>query len=408
MGKLFLRSLKMTSAKQKPELELSYFQTLIEGQGVYLLLLEPITTGDTIDFKILLASQAIKDLENDHNIEGKSIRDALHSPEQWIDSCKRTLETREQVIQNIRYSLIGETVSFNVYFSRNKDMIIANWHPVNFNRVKDQVENAHQTRVENSKSASPTEQDNNHYGKVLENEKMMAQAHTIRTIIHEIRNPLTAIALANQLLIETNNDGNRGDLSLHALTTVIFQNSRRIEDHLRQLLLPKPSTENTFAPLDLCSLVDKALQKAESRLFLGRVKVCRNFKPGYMIRGDEEKLITTILNLIINAIEALSIDNGHLWISIFPVDKYVKLIIRDNGIGIEPDHLEKIFEPNFSNKQSGLGLGLANVREILEYHNAMISVTSEVGKGTSFTISFQQLPTPGKKKENPLQYKIDF
>ncbi|GBD92613.1 sporulation kinase E [bacterium BMS3Abin05] len=128
---------------------------------------------------------------------------------------------------------------------------------------------------------------------------------------------------------------------------------------------------------------------------------------------DEGQISQVINNLIINAQHAMAgggeiyvcakntILAGNNGISLLP-GRYIKLIIKDEGIGISPEHLRKIFDPYFTTKQKGSGLGLASAYSIIKRHNGHIAAESELGKGTTFTIHLpaSELEIPKQKEKS--------
>ncbi|HYC73021.1 MAG TPA: ATP-binding protein, partial [Opitutaceae bacterium] len=120
-----------------------------------------------------------------------------------------------------------------------------------------------------------------------------------------------------------------------------------------------------------------------------------NLKP---VCVDRAQILQVFQNLIINAIQAMPGGKGHIWIKAANVDvaegqvpplaagTYVAVEVRDNGSGIKPEHLEKIFSPFFTTKKTGTGLGLATVLSIVKRHGGQLTVESEVGIGTAFTV----------------------
>jgi signal transduction histidine kinase len=106
-----------------------------------------------------------------------------------------------------------------------------------------------------------------------------------------------------------------------------------------------------------------------------------------LIKADEEKLQTAFLNIILNAIEAMEANKGILIVTSSLHSNQCIMTIEDNGRGIEPEHLKKLFEPYFSNKKQGMGLGLSATYNIITAHRGTVEVKSEVGRGTKFIIS---------------------
>ncbi|MDY7039160.1 MAG: ATP-binding protein, partial [Thermodesulfobacteriota bacterium] len=104
---------------------------------------------------------------------------------------------------------------------------------------------------------------------------------------------------------------------------------------------------------------------------------------------DENQIEQVFINILLNALQAVE-DNGLVAVqtAVKPEQKRIHVEISDNGCGIAPDHLKKIFEPFFSTKANGTGLGLAVSYGIVENHQGDIRVFSEPGKGTRFIIEF--------------------
>ena len=107
-----------------------------------------------------------------------------------------------------------------------------------------------------------------------------------------------------------------------------------------------------------------------------------------MMKIDKDYLARIIINLVTNASQAKA-DNRKsvINVDIEKIEKRIKIIVNDNGVGISPDKLEKIFDPNFTSKNSGMGIGLTMVKRMVEDYNGTITVVSEVDKGATFTIS---------------------
>jgi signal transduction histidine kinase len=101
-----------------------------------------------------------------------------------------------------------------------------------------------------------------------------------------------------------------------------------------------------------------------------------------------EQIKIALINIIINAVEAMESQTGILHVAGYRDKNKIILSIEDNGCGISKDQLGKIFELNYTMKSSGLGIGLASVKTILNRHNAQFEISSELNKGTTFSIAF--------------------
>ena len=105
---------------------------------------------------------------------------------------------------------------------------------------------------------------------------------------------------------------------------------------------------------------------------------------------DRTQLIRVITNLVKNAIQSIPEDQQHkvVFVTVFRENNQVKIAVKDNGKGISPQNTLRIFEPKFTTKSSGMGLGLAIIKNIIENYHGTITFESEVGKGTEFLVSF--------------------
>jgi len=123
---------------------------------------------------------------------------------------------------------------------------------------------------------------------------------------------------------------------------------------------------------------------------LQNIHVKKTYPPQpLLIQADKEKLVIAFTNIIINAIEAMN-TNGLLTISISSSDDGYEVCIKDNGKGIPKDQLSRLFEPFFTMKKNGMGLGLTVAFTILQSHNAKIRAQSRENDGAEFHISFKK------------------
>jgi len=215
-------------------------------------------------------------------------------------------------------------------------------------------------------------------------EKYAVTGRVARVIAHEVRNPLTNINLATeQLQSEIADTENTG-----MLFTMIKRNSERINQLVSDLLDTTRISELKFSKASINDIIDESLRLALDRIELNRVQVIKHYDPEICrISVDTEKIKIAFLNIIVNGIEAMG-DNGILKIS--TTQKGDKCIVKfsDNGIGMPKSDMDRLFEPYFTTKEKGNGLGLANTQNIILGHKGSISAESEPGKGTVFTISF--------------------
>lgn len=216
-------------------------------------------------------------------------------------------------------------------------------------------------------------------------EKLAVTGRVVRTLAHEIRNPLTNINLSlEQIQSEST------DQELLPYFDIIKRNSKRINDLITDLLHSSKPTEVKTLKYSINEIIDDTLQMAMDRLILKGIKIEKQYvEDACDIFLDKEKIKIALLNIIINAIEAMPEKEGILSIRTQTLDNKCLVLIQDNGVGISKDQIGRLFEPYFTNKSNGMGLGLATTHNILQSHKAVIDVDSEIGKGTRFTISFE-------------------
>lgn len=216
-------------------------------------------------------------------------------------------------------------------------------------------------------------------------EKLAATGRLVRTLAHEVRNPLSNIHMSLEQLSTLS----KGDERVYI--EIIDRNGKRINDLITELLTSSKPTEMMFERIIFQTAVDETIGVALDRLTLKQIKLQVNY-PDYpcYVRADKEKLKIALLNIIINAIEAIEDVKGELQISLLPNEETYTLEISDNGCGIPQENLSKLFEPYFTSKRNGIGLGLASTLNILQAHNASIEVKSKINVGTTFIITLNQ------------------
>lgn len=215
-------------------------------------------------------------------------------------------------------------------------------------------------------------------------EKFAATGRIARTIAHEVRNPLTNIDLATGQLKSEFNPAEENTLHLFS---IVERNSSRINKLISDLLQTTKFAELNFDRLTANELLDEALTMANDRIKLHGVQLRKTYNATGMIKVDKEKMKIALLNIIINAVEAMEPGKGILKIITEADNQVCKIAIQDNGTGMDENTVNKLFEPYFTAKKNGNGLGLANTQNIIFNHNGTIEVVSAPGMGTTFTIT---------------------
>lgn len=217
-------------------------------------------------------------------------------------------------------------------------------------------------------------------------EKLRSTATLLRTLAHEVRNPLTNINLSvEQLKPELNSE----DANIYL--DIIARNCGRIDGLISELLDLSRPAEISLQKAPLQHILDTTLAAASDRISLKNIRLDLSYpdNPAY-IMADKEKLKIAFLNIVINAVEAVPKESGNITITIKEESPHYKVFINDNGSGISEENISRIFEPYFTSKTNGFGLGLAATWNILQSHHASIDVNSMPGEGTSFILAFEQ------------------
>lgn len=218
----------------------------------------------------------------------------------------------------------------------------------------------------------------------LQAEKLAASGRFIRTLAHEVRNPLNNINLSIENLLEQiNNEDDRPYLE------IIQRNGKRINDLITELLQSSRPAEMNLQPIPLDTVLKNVVNAVDDRALLRKIKI--NYttpSEDSTIQADGSKLEMAILNIVINAIEAVKDESGVIDIQLDITKKHASLMISDNGCGISPENKSRLFEPYFTSKRNGMGLGLASTLTILRAHNTDIEVHSEIDQGTIFRLQF--------------------
>jgi signal transduction histidine kinase len=214
-------------------------------------------------------------------------------------------------------------------------------------------------------------------------EKFAISGRISRTLAHEIRNPLTSIALATDQLKESLDDNEDNAF----LLDIIKRNSDRINALISKLLNSTKFSELQLSLVSPGAILDEALDLAADRINLQGIKIVKNYSSQMgKIEIDAEKMKLAFLNIIVNAIEAMEPEKGVLEIKTETRDNKCLITIKDNGFGMDKESVSKIFEPYFTTKEAGNGLGLTNTQNIILNHNGNITLESIPSKGTTFYI----------------------
>jgi two-component system NtrC family sensor kinase len=272
-----------------------------------------------------------------------------------------------------------------------------------FNRMSLQLRSANEEIVSWAKTLEDRVEEKTRelkraHAHVLQVEKMATIGKMAAVVAHEINNPLAGILTYAKLLkrwVE------RGDVvtpkkdEAEQCLDLIAGESRRCGDLVKNLLTFSRTSQMNIQSSDLNAIVDRTVRLLAHQLTMNGVELHQDLAAGLpALQCDPGQIEQVLLALMINAIDAMP-RGGNLWVTTRALDEAeLSFEVRDDGSGIPPEILERIFEPFLTTKESGkgVGLGLAVSHNIVQRHHGRIEVQSEVGKGTRFIVS---LPVAG-------------
>ena len=218
---------------------------------------------------------------------------------------------------------------------------------------------------------------------LIRSEKLAALGQLAAGIAHEIRNPLTSINILIHSLTKNfpSEDSHREDLN------VIEEEIDRINEILDRFLRFAKPAPPLLERTEVASIFEETLQLIRPRMEKQRVHVQKEFQDLPMILMDREQIKQVALNLLLNAVQAMP-RGGTLTLrgQNSKDGQWITISIQDSGVGIPDEDMNKLFDPFFSTKEGGIGLGLSIAHRIIDQHHGKIEVESDPGKGTLFTI----------------------
>jgi two-component system NtrC family sensor kinase len=280
----------------------------------------------------------------------------------------------------IGFIYLGSKVPEEMYFQEDLDLLYSL-----ANQVAIAIENAN--LYENLKKSQT----------IMRRADRLASLGTlIASLAHEIRNPLVSIKTFTQLLPERIEDEEFRNYFLKVASGEID----RLTGLINELLGFARPSEPRLEGEDVNALIDKMEILVATEARKKNVTLNKNYARDLpQIKADAEQLKQVLLNILLNAIQSTK-GEGKIWIETRQVEvpfedkvePFTQIEVRDTGVGIPKENLERIFDPFFSTRPEGSGLGLAISHQIIHDHGGFISVESEVGKGTSFKVHLPLKP----------------
>ena len=208
----------------------------------------------------------------------------------------------------------------------------------------------------------------------------------VSVLVHELRNPLTNIILTIHLLESKIMDDND-----RLYMDIIKRSTERINDLINDVLKEQEKDKIRSEKHSIHQLLDEVIEAANDKIMLKNIAVKKDYAPyDLKIKMDMPKIKIALTNIIINAIDAMGSEDGELRLGTKLIKGKCAVSIQDNGSGISKENLPLIFGPYFTNKQNGVGVGLAATKDILQSNKVGVRVESLIGHGTRFILLFEK------------------
>ncbi|MCB0355478.1 MAG: ATP-binding protein, partial [Bdellovibrionales bacterium] len=234
--------------------------------------------------------------------------------------------------------------------------------------------------------------------KLRQKEKLAAVGQLAAGIAHEIRNPLASISGSIQLLAAKEGVSEDEKKRLMAITVKEIDRLNGLISEFLEYVKPEAKKEDI---VDINVILKEIMMSVSvNKTLNANVQQDIQLASQKVIQGNPDKLKQALLNIVINAYQAMSkLDMGKIKIRTWDKADSLVVTIQDQGEGITPENLNRIFEPFHTTKAKGTGLGLAVAHKIFESHGANVHVESEINKGTVFIIEFLT-------SNNPIGYEM--
>lgn len=223
--------------------------------------------------------------------------------------------------------------------------------------------------------------------------RLAVLAEVSGVVAHEIRNPLSGMVAGIQHLLTKFKEGDDryGDLQR------MLKEGERVNRIIEDILMVTRPPHLNLVPTDISEVIGEVLVQCEDKAKAQRVQIREYTSPDLpLVRGDTDRLEQALLKLVLNGIEAM-LDGGQLEVVVTGPRRgdapYVEVEIRDNGVAIKKEDRERVFEPFYTTKTRGSGLGLVIAKRIIDGHGGEIWMQSEEGEGTKVIV---RLPLAGR------------
>ncbi len=219
-------------------------------------------------------------------------------------------------------------------------------------------------------------------GQVERSQKLSLVGQIAAGVAHEIKNPLASIKGAADILTDEDTSPQARD----EFKDILHREVRRIDSTVGEFLEFARPREAQLARMNLSEVVRQTVRQIEAQAQQAGVSVAADIQDDVFIHADSEKIHQMTLNLLLNAVQAC-VSGSDVHVDVAADTEVARMTVRDRGKGIDAESLEHIFEPFYTTRPSGTGLGLAVVRAIVDAHSGDIAVSSSPAAGTTVTVT---------------------
>lgn len=279
-----------------------------------------------------------------------------------------------------RIKSVGEADEISVLAGSFNEMLqdIENTHKSNLELIE-QTKRFNETLTERVEEATRAIRDQQN--EFIKTERLATIGEFAARIAHEIKNPLSGITVALELM-----NGKSEDRGQQQSISEILKEVRRLDRILKELLQLSIPKEMDFRRADPNDVVERSVILVNPRADEKGVTIETKLNCDEEYSLDYEKCQQVVINLLINGIDAVKPGEGKVTVETGSAQGELRISVTDTGHGISRSEIEKVFEPFYTSKKQGTGLGLAISKRIIEAHNGEITVSSEEGKGSTFTV----------------------
>lgn len=230
-------------------------------------------------------------------------------------------------------------------------------------------------------------------------QRLSSLGRMVSTLAHQIRTPLSAAMLYGANLSNEKLTVASRDVFQDKLMSRLNELEQQVND---MLLFAKSGNKQVVETINISELIEKSLQAIDALVVKHNAKVyVSNITKHCQILGNESALMGAIQNLIHNSLQVVK-DNIEIWVDIESHGNHVYISVKDNGKGISKEHAEKIFEPFYTSKIQGTGLGLAVVKSVATAHQGDVKLISQPNQGANFCIKLPLLQANNQPSKSPV------